>query len=248
MAVSVKGCRESEYLGDCHASLCAHTGHALGEVDQVRLCRRTVLREDIHRGAYRQHCVFGAEYLLHAEDVGEFGDDLGCSLAQVDERHIDDVGGLHVALHALTGVLAQASRLLRQLVQLVPSGSGVHSLESVVHRVHLVTRHAGVFDGVGDFLLHLGVGVHRLATRHDQAGEQGRDAHERGLPVVQLSVEASPERLLRAEFGIDFGEFRTHPLYFGDMGVPCRAASLHVFQLLVQGLQRLVQLFRCGLV
>ena len=133
MAVSVKGGGESEYLGDCHSRLCAHTRHALCEVDKVRLRRRTVLREDIHRGAYRQHRVFGAEYLLHAEDVGEFGDDLGRSLAQVNERHVDDVGGLHIALHALTGVLAQSSGLLRKFIQLVPSGSGVHSLESVVH-------------------------------------------------------------------------------------------------------------------
>ena len=171
---------------------------------------------------------------------------MGRSLAQVDESHVDDVGGFDVALHGLTGVLAQSSCLLRQLIQLVTSCSGVHIAESVVHGIHLVTSHAGIFDGVGDFLLHLGIGVHCLATSHDEAGEQGGDAHERGLPVVELAVEASPKGFLRAEFGVHFGEFRLDLLDFGDMGVPCRTASLHILQLPIEGLQGLVQLFgRC---
>ena len=129
LTVSVKGGGEGKDFGDCHSRLCAHTSHALGELHKVGFRRGTVLREDIHRGADSEHCVFGAEYLLDTEDVGELGDDLGRSLAQVHQCHIDDVGCLDIALNTFPGVLAQASCFLRQLVELVSPGTCVHRLE-----------------------------------------------------------------------------------------------------------------------
>ena len=213
----------------------------MGELHQVGFCRGTVLREDVDRGAHGKHGVLGAQDLLHTEDVGQLGDGLGGALAQVDQRHVDDVGGFYIALHTLTGVLAQTACLLGEFVELVASRAGVHLLEGVVHRLHLLPGHARVLDRVGEFLLHLGVGVHRLAASHHQAGQQGGDAHQRGLPQVELVVEAVPPGLLRAQFGVDLGQLGLHGLDLRHMGVPCGAATLHVVELAVQGLQGAVQ-------
>ena len=220
----------------------------MGELHQEGFSCGTVLREDVDRGADGKHRVLGAKNFLHTEDVGQLGDGLSGALAQIDQRHIDDVGRLDVALDALTGVLAQTACLLGEFVELVSSRAGVHVLEGVVHRHHLLTGHAGVLDGVGDLLLHLGEGVHRLAASHHKAGEQGGDAHQRGLPLVELVVEAVPERLLVAQFGVDLGELGLDRLDLRHMGVPCGRAALHVVELAVQGLQGLVEFLRRRLV
>ena len=65
--------------------------------------------------------------------------------------------------------------------------------------------------------------------------------HQRGLPQVELVVEAVPPGLLRAQFGVDLGQFGLHGLDLRHMGVPCGAATLHVVELAVQGLQGTVQ-------
>ena len=194
----------------------------MGELHEVRLGGGTVLGEDVDGGTHGQHGCLGAHQFLDSEDIGELGDGLRCAVAQIDQGDIDDVGRLDIALDTLTGVLAQAACLLGELVELVSARAGVHVLEGVVHGLHLLTGHAGVLEGVGHLLLHLGEGVHRLAASHHEAGQQGGDAHQRGLPLVQLVVEAVPEGLLVAQFGVDLGQFRLDRLDLGDVGVPRR--------------------------
>ena len=248
LAVGIEDSAKSEDLRNGKTGLRADTSHTLGKLHKIRLRSRTVLRQHIHRRADGKHRIFGAEQFLDTEDVSQFGDSLRGTVPEVHERHIDDVGGFHITLHRFKRIFTEATGFLSEFVQLLTRSASVHLLERLIEFEHLLLRQPRVFSGVGEFLLHFGKSVHRLAARHNQTGYGSCKPHNERLGIVKPHIHSIPPGLLSCESGIDLLQFSFHRLNLGDVSVPSGGASLDTIQLRLQGFQRLVQFLRRSLV
>ena len=85
---------------------------------------------------------------------------------EVDKRDIDDVGSFDITLHRLQCVLTQTARLLSEFVKFLTGSSGIHPLEGFVKLIDVLGRHPRVFDGVGELLIHFGIGIDSLTSGH----------------------------------------------------------------------------------
>ena len=206
------------------------------------------MRQHIHRRADGKHRIFGAEQFLDTEDVSELRDGLRGTLAEVHESHIDDVRSFHITLYRFERVLAETPGFLGEFVQLLTRSSGVHLLKRLIQFEHLLLRQPRVFSGVGEFLLHFGKSVHRLAARHYKTCNGSSKTHNERLGIVEPHVHSVPSGLLRGERSVYLLQFRFHRLNLGDVSVPSGGATLNTIQLRLQGFKRLVQLTRRSLV
>ena len=248
LAVGIEDSAKSEDLRNGKTGLRADTSHTLGKLHKIRLRSRTVLRQHIHRRADGKHRIFGAEQFLDTEDVSQFGDSLRGTVPEVHERHIDDVGGFHITLHRFKRILTEATGFLCEFVQLLTRSTGIHLLKRLIQLEHLLLRQSRIFSCVGEFFLHFGKSIHRLAARHNQTGYGSSKTHNESLRIIKPHIHSIPPGLLSCESGIDLLQFSFHRLNLGDVSVPSGGASLDTIQLRLQGFQRLVQFLRRSLV
>ena len=241
LTVGVKDGAEGEDLRDGETGLRADTGHTLCELNEVRLGCRTVLRQHIDSRADGKHGILRAEHFLDTEDVCQLGDSLCGSGAQIDKRHIDDVGGLDIALNAFESILTQSSGFLGEFIQLLSRCSGVHVLESVVEPEHVILAHTRVLSGICQLLVHLGEGVYGLTRRHNKPRNGSTDAENGRLAVVEPDVHSVPHRALGCHCSVDALQLSLNRLDFGNVLVPCGGTPLYAVELLLQCLQGTVQ-------
>ena len=157
LTVSVESGGKSHDFGNSHFRGRAYAGHSLSELHDERLGGGAVLREVVDRGADFEHGIAHAIHLLHAEDIGKFGDCLRGALSEVDESHVDNRGRFHILLDRCDSVVAESTALLGEKVQLLAGKTSVHALEDLVEFFNLGGCHTGVLDGVRHRFLHVGV-------------------------------------------------------------------------------------------
>ena len=106
----------------------------------------------------------------------------------------------------------------------------------------LLCGHAGVLADRCHFLLHLGIHLHRFLSRQHGASYNGDTSHGGSLPLLPLSIEPLKERLRLGKFSVHTGNLILNHPYALSLDVPCLRATLHVVQLLIERLERFLQL------
>ena len=88
-------------------------------------------------GADFEHGIAHAIHLLHAEDIGKFGDCLRGALSEVYKSHVYNRGRFHILLDRGDGIVAESTALLSEKVQLLAGETCVHALEDIVEFFNL---------------------------------------------------------------------------------------------------------------